>query len=572
MPNEQIAADRRNLRYKVLRFLVWIHVPPLLVIPLIHVAFKNPDPGDLAGRAIAARCTGNMAEEKNALAKLIQAEPLNTKHHYRYINVSFDEMEGADTREEQTRALCFEYRQRTWERDPKISNIGHFGLGLCHLRQKQYNWAMESLLNVSDPNIPGLNYLLGRTNTELRQYLEAERCFREEIRKGSFLLPSVTDLAHLLYDQQEWGKLHELCRDPATRPHVPTHLLRIQSLHERDSRGYLGAFARSISQNVSCPGLIGGILITVVWLAFLKRLDVFEPEKDRYLAIALAGGMSASLLAPVLYDLLEHYLNFSMTDAWIGNLVYCIFGIGLVEEIVKAVPLLLMIRLSRQFNESIDYLIYASVSALGFALVENIFYFNESCLFLIEGRGLICVIGHMFYTALVAYGIILARYRHRGTVAGNVLLLLLLAAVLHGLYDFWLSLPFPWGLLAVTQTVLAVVVYNHMVNNALNQSEFFDPRDLPRLHHRREKLGVSLVAIVLVEYIILAWKYGPELTQMHFFRMLTITSFFVFFLSFGLSIFVPLRRHWISPISDFRRKYILMNRDWFRLLGQRRSR
>ena len=79
-------------------------------------------------------------------------------------------------------------------------------------------------------------------------------------------------------------------------------------------------------------------------------------------------------LCTLLYDFFDYSLGFKKSGEVVNDLFYCVFGIGLIEETVKIIPFLLMLKFSRQINESIDYVIYASVSALGFAFMENLIY------------------------------------------------------------------------------------------------------------------------------------------------------------------------------------------------------
>ena len=47
---------------------------------------------------------------------------------------------------------------------------------------------------------------------------------------------------------------------------------------------------------------------------------------------------------------------------------------GLSEEIIKIIPVLIILKTTKFINEPIDYIIYSSISALGFAFIENIQY------------------------------------------------------------------------------------------------------------------------------------------------------------------------------------------------------
>lgn len=69
----------------------------------------------------------------------------------------------------------------------------------------------------------------------------------------------------------------------------------------------------------------------------------------------------------------------------------------------------------REANEfySHDVLIYASVSALGFAFIENVLYFDVVGPHVIVGRALSSVLMHMALSTLALYGFMLGHFRRR---------------------------------------------------------------------------------------------------------------------------------------------------------------
>ena len=87
-----------------------------------------------------------------------------------------------------------------------------------------------------------------------------------------------------------------------------------------------------------------------------------------------------------------------------------VFGIGVIEEFVKFVPFLIILKFTKIINEPIDYIMYASLSALGFAFVENFNYFDDGSINIIHSRALTASIAHMVFSSLVVYGLILAKY------------------------------------------------------------------------------------------------------------------------------------------------------------------
>jgi RsiW-degrading membrane proteinase PrsW (M82 family) len=530
-----------------MRFAVFVVAVSLVVVPVVNLVFDDPPEDDLEGWVRAAISTDNPKRAKDALAGLIAREPLNPRYHFMYVKVHFDQSEGSGTEKRKDEQVYHEYHRRTKNADANMADIGHFGLALYCSEKKQYDEALMWIQKVRNRKLHYSNCLRAVIQKELKHYEQAEQSFRKEIESEGHVRWAVYGLALLLDEQHKHAELEKLYQDFKERDYFPGQTIRKLHLRKLRLGGYVWGLLLPIKRNVNVAGFLGAVLIVAVWLYFLKRLDIFEPEKNRYLLLTLFGGMLSPFAALFLYDILKFYFGFGISGQWINDLFFCIFGIGFVEELVKLIPFLLMVRFSRQVNESIDFLIYAAVSALGFSFMENLLYFDERSLFIMDQRGMICSIGHMFYTCLVGYGIILAKYRKKGTVTGNVLIFFLLACLIHGIYDFWLiceAVPRGFVLFSLLLKIVAVIIFNRMINNALNESEFFAKEQLHKLNHLRERLGISLIIIVLFEYVCLAWKYGPELTYAQFSRVIGLTWFLIFFLSFSLGHYIIRQDRW----------------------------
>jgi RsiW-degrading membrane proteinase PrsW (M82 family) len=167
-------------------------------------------------------------------------------------------------------------------------------------------------------------------------------------------------------------------------------------------------------------------------------------------------------------------VDFKLNGSLINDFFYSIIGIGCIEEFVKIIPLLVMMRFTNAVNEPYDYIKYASLSALGFAFVENLIYFHESNLHIIHGRALTAVVSHMFNSSIIAYGMILNKYKRHENPYLNFIFFFALAAIAHGFYDFWLINKSASALriLTVLFILSSMYMWNSFKNNALNHSNF----------------------------------------------------------------------------------------------------
>ncbi len=525
-------------------FLLMILLPPLAVIPVVNRLLSDPDPQDHRAWVRAALKLRNYPAAKAHLARLIEEEPLSPSHHVRYVSVHFRLPDsGRDDL-----ALLDTYESWARDSDPNRVRIGHLVRGQAYLEMQQPDLALRELEPIQPSRLRHLHTFRGRAYAQLGDFQKARAAFEREIANRGDLAGALRELADLHLIMGDTTALEALYGDRTLRPYLPIRILRRLAMRTGRAGRYFGLLAAPLRRSGNPVGIAGALLILIVWVTFLRRMDPFEPEKLSAVLLTLGLGMLMPFVSLVLYDLFEMVLGLRLGDSPGRDLLFCILGIGLIEESVKLLPVLFMIGCTKEVNESIDYLIYASLGALGFSFVENILYFHDASLYIIKERGMLCCVGHMFYTSLVLYGLVLARYGRRGSVGGNLALCFALACVFHGIYDFFLlsDLPRPAGaMLAMGLALLQAVLYVRMLNNTLNQSEYFDFRRAGRFASLRQTLGAALVGIVLFEYVAVSLRYGPTLTYGRFMPLIGFTWFLVFFFASTLGTYTLRPNYWL---------------------------
>lgn len=182
------------------------------------------------------------------------------------------------------------------------------------------------------------------------------------------------------------------------------------------------------------------VLPVVFWSAYHLYKDRHLPEPPSHLLLAFLLGAASSFLAMYLYGALGWFnLRF---DAFLlaetnlaGLFAYAVLGIGVIEEVSKMVPFLLVVLFFREFDEPIDGIIYASYIALGFAAVENIQYVRFAPTAEAFARGFAGPVVHMVFASIWGYHIGRA-HLCRQRVGRAILGALTFTALLHGVYDF----------------------------------------------------------------------------------------------------------------------------------------
>jgi RsiW-degrading membrane proteinase PrsW (M82 family) len=181
--------------------------------------------------------------------------------------------------------------------------------------------------------------------------------------------------------------------------------------------------------------------IALVW--FLYARSAYRPERKALVAaLFLLGGVSAGL-ALILNHLIEKY-----SSLWAGapdfghRMLYWTAGVGLNEELAKMVVLLAVLFPRRDFHHPSQGLLGGATVAMGFAAVENLVYLERYGTATLLMRSFVTIPAHAFFT--IPLGMAMAYAKRSGSLGGTYGWLtggLLAAALMHGLYDIWLSFP-----------------------------------------------------------------------------------------------------------------------------------
>ena len=181
------------------------------------------------------------------------------------------------------------------------------------------------------------------------------------------------------------------------------------------------------------------VLLCYMWL------DRWEPEPPRLLIMAFLWGASVAVVLSVLFE--------ALIGGAIGGIpsgadepphfATVAFVAPAVEEAAKGLFLLLMMtgRRRHELNTLTDCLVYAGLTALGFAWVENIFYIASAetlpaSLAIAVMRLVLSPFAHPLFTTMTGIGVYFALKQRTGTArAGYVLLGYLAAVLMHALWN-----------------------------------------------------------------------------------------------------------------------------------------
>jgi len=125
-----------------------------------------------------------------------------------------------------------------------------------------------------------------------------------------------------------------------------------------------------------------------------------------------------------------------------GDVIYvflnAVVGVGLIEEYSKWIFLRYNLFRRNAFNEPLDGIIYSLMIAMGFAAFENVMYVYQGGIQVALMRAFTAVPAHAAFGIIMGYYAGKAKFSFGRRRSSLLTLGLLYAALLHGLYDFFL--------------------------------------------------------------------------------------------------------------------------------------
>ncbi|GAB1694757.1 hypothetical protein KRM28CT15_65600 [Krasilnikovia sp. M28-CT-15] len=208
-------------------------------------------------------------------------------------------------------------------------------------------------------------------------------------------------------------------------------------------------------------GLVAAILPVPVLVGCFLWLDRYEPEPTRYLVFCFAWGAAVATAVALLVNTSVAWLfeQAKLPDALVAVLVA-----PFIEETMKALgPVLLLWKRRREWSGITDGIVYCGISAIGFAMVENVLYLgghgyaagadqygpatgiqNVFLIFIV--RIVFTGFAHPLFTSMTGIGLGISsrspdrRVRWLAPIAG-----LLLAMMLHGTFNLLPTLSVATG-------------------------------------------------------------------------------------------------------------------------------
>jgi len=533
-------------------FLIYILPIALVLVVFVNLFVGEPKFDTLAEEELHLRITQDVDKQEEFYSQQILRDTFNIYYHFNFINSHFrqDNEVKKDLGENIGRAedsILLFYNNFTYVSSFQAFDLGHFGMGMCYYKIGKFDDALRNFKLIKNVDLPYLHYMYGNLYLN-SDSVRAEEEFKKEIANEGFADGAYRGLAELYRNNSD--SLYALCKNEEAAQYIALPIKRKVFYQQGDVIYYTATVFSRFTEAFNVYGFGAALLILLIWIVYLIKLDFYQRENVSLVLITLILGMFFAFTVSYFSDALKYDFSFSLNGEVFNDLMYCIFGIGFLEEIVKIIPFLLLLRFSKVVKEPIDYVIYASLSALGFAFVENIFYFDYTGFHKILGRALSAVIFHMFNSSLIAYGLVLGKNIKKYNSKVAFTLCLLIASVFHGLYDFILinNVVNSFAFLTFFQLLVSMFLWSSIINNCLNNSSKFESSEYYNSKELNDYLLYALSFVFLFEYMVVAIQYGAANANKTLIGDLLQGSFLLVFLTFSLSRFDVIRNYW-APLS-----------------------
>jgi RsiW-degrading membrane proteinase PrsW (M82 family) len=165
-------------------------------------------------------------------------------------------------------------------------------------------------------------------------------------------------------------------------------------------------------------GLITATLPVPLYIILVLWIDRYEAEPLWMLATAFFWGALIATFFAFLLNTTSQGVVGALANANAGQAFAAVISAPIVEEIGKAFILFIFFFWKKdEFDGVVDGIVYASLTALGFAMTENILYYGkaanegggEALTLVLIIRGFFAPFSHPLFTSLTGIGLGLAR-------------------------------------------------------------------------------------------------------------------------------------------------------------------
>ena len=213
--------------------------------------------------------------------------------------------------------------------------------------------------------------------------------------------------------------------------------------------------------------LVGiGILQAIIYLLFIRAIDLYEREPLRYVVPVFLWGFAVATTISLVFNTLAQITFTSVVSKEVASFLTAVFVAPVVEECTKGLALLIIFVIAYlasrrrrliEFAGVMDGIVYGAAVGFGFALAEDILYGMQYGAETFLVRRIFGGFAHAAFTSLTGIGISLIPFVHNRVLKAVPPLLGLLGAILlHATFNFLATV---FGTVAYLFMFLVVLAY-----------------------------------------------------------------------------------------------------------------
>jgi RsiW-degrading membrane proteinase PrsW (M82 family) len=299
------------------------------------------------------------------------------------------------------------------------------------------------------PPAPWANHLLGRAAEREGNEALAAEAFAHEAEAFGDRRDDAAAACHFWIESGDWNRLGEALAEAQFAHQVPAGVFLENAIARHHWLAAARWFVLAHYEGATAGIWLLAALSGLVWFAFcavVGRIGERPALRAPLFAAAFALGVGSTYLVIALSILEENVLHFVENGQAAADVIYYVLGVGLREELSKALFVLPLCFVIKRWGTRRDALACGALVGLGFAVEENVGYFQLG-LSTALARFLTANFLHLSTTGIVAVAIDDAMRGHseRHERLDGWTQTLPLVVVTHGVYDFFLSNAAPTG-------------------------------------------------------------------------------------------------------------------------------
>jgi len=314
---------------------------------------------------------------------------------------------------------------------------------------------------LQSPPAPLANEFLGHLLEDDQLRPKALQAFQREGQMPDALYARECAL-DLAIDLKDLEILRELMATEAYRRAASGHQLVEAGSLLSDPTLQLSGAIRGVWERIKLDVVLLGLLAALLWYAVFVRFSDRQPWRWSRLMPAVIAGIAS--VGPTI--LLAHYqdkvMGLSEEGGFPNDLIYYVAGVGLREELCKLALFALFLPWLLRKRDPLTALLTGACVGLGFALEENLGYYQHHGFAVATGRLLTANFMHAAMTALPSlalYEMVRTRFAKAEAFIGTFVMVVLV----HGIYDWAFtahqSLPMIGDISLVSMLMLALLAH-----------------------------------------------------------------------------------------------------------------